>query len=226
VPCSHHGPLGDSARTKNAQDATPVAAAITPLNERLELADLRARDNVVQVSYSGRTTRLLLHDNRTGNLGYVAHVIRTYLKFVLGAWSCWRAAQSRESFGRSTPSESAPDASTATMQRIVPPTSDARSGVAPSCCAGVMASACTQGKRREHGKPRGVLRDEQSKAGDGQADRPGWRRARRLASSAVQSRGPKLAYLSYAHASELFERIRWQPGPTASLAVVSCSPID
>src|SRR5664279_2859380 len=34
-------------------------------------------------------------------------------------------------------------------------------GRAASYCAGVVATACTQGKRTQHGKPLGVLRDEQ-----------------------------------------------------------------
>lgn len=36
-----------------------------------------------------------------------------------------------------------------------------------------MATACTQGKRAQHGKPLGVVRDDQPDAGDGQAGRPG-----------------------------------------------------
>jgi hypothetical protein len=34
----------------------------------------------------------------------------------------------------------------------------------PICCTGVMAAACTQGKRTHHGKPYHVLRDEQPDA--------------------------------------------------------------
>ena len=34
----------------------------------------------------------------------------------------------------------------------------------PICCTGVVAAACTQGKRTQHGKPRGVLSDEQPDA--------------------------------------------------------------
>ena len=40
-------------------------------------------------------------------------------------------------------------------------------------CAGVVATACTQGKRAQHGKPRGVVSDGQPDAGDGQAGRRG-----------------------------------------------------
>ena len=36
-----------------------------------------------------------------------------------------------------------------------------------------MATACTQGKRTQHGKPRGVVRDDQPEAREGQAGRPG-----------------------------------------------------
>ena len=46
-------------------------------------------------------------------------------------------------------------------------------GSAASGCAGVVATACTQGKRAQHGKPRGVVRDDQPDAGDGQAGRGG-----------------------------------------------------
>jgi len=45
--------------------------------------------------------------------------------------------------------------------------------VPPVGCAGVVARACTQGKRTQHGKPRGVVRDDQPDAGDGQAGRRG-----------------------------------------------------
>src|ERR1700680_1456445 len=44
---------------------------------------------------------------------------------------------------------------------------------APSRCAGVVATACTQGKRTQHGKPQGVVRDDQPNAREGQAGRPG-----------------------------------------------------
>src|ERR1700692_4446262 len=40
-------------------------------------------------------------------------------------------------------------------------------------CAGVVAAACTQGKRTKHGKPQGVVRDDQPEAREGQAGRPG-----------------------------------------------------
>src|SRR5882672_8823500 len=43
----------------------------------------------------------------------------------------------------------------------------------PSCCAGVVATARTQGKRTQHGKPLGVVGDDRPDAGDGQAGRPG-----------------------------------------------------
>ena len=36
-------------------------------------------------------------------------------------------------------------------------------------CTGVVAAACTQGKRRQHGKPHGVARDGQPEAREGQA---------------------------------------------------------
>ncbi len=44
---------------------------------------------------------------------------------------------------------------------------------APSRCAGVVATACTQGKRMQHGKPRGGVSDDQPDAREGQAGRPG-----------------------------------------------------
>src|SRR2546429_9892438 len=47
-----------------------------------------------------------------------------------------------------------------------------RSG-APNRCAGVLATACTQGKRTQHGKPQGVVSDDQPDAREGQAGRPG-----------------------------------------------------
>jgi hypothetical protein len=43
----------------------------------------------------------------------------------------------------------------------------------PSCCVGVMATACTQGKRAQHGKPLGVVQDNQPDAREGQAGRLG-----------------------------------------------------
>src|SRR5881409_2422228 len=49
---------------------------------------------------------------------------------------------------------------------------DERCGTA-SGWAGVVATACTQGKRRQHGKPQGVVGDDQPDAGDGQAGRSG-----------------------------------------------------
>ena len=41
----------------------------------------------------------------------------------------------------------------------------------PICCTGVVAAACTQGKRTQHGKPRRVIRDDQPDAREGQAGR-------------------------------------------------------
>jgi hypothetical protein len=43
----------------------------------------------------------------------------------------------------------------------------------PSRCAGVVATACTQGKRTQHGKPHGVVSDDQLEAREGQAGRLG-----------------------------------------------------
>src|SRR6516164_5762947 len=43
----------------------------------------------------------------------------------------------------------------------------------PSRCAGVVATACTQGKRTQHGKPYGVVSDDQLEAREGQAGRLG-----------------------------------------------------
>ena len=45
--------------------------------------------------------------------------------------------------------------------------------MAPRRCAGVVATACTQGKRTQHGKPQGVVRDDQPEAREGQAGRVG-----------------------------------------------------
>ena len=42
-----------------------------------------------------------------------------------------------------------------------------------SRCAGVVATACTQGRRTQHGKPRGVVSDDQPDAREGQVGRPG-----------------------------------------------------
>src|ERR1700741_1867675 len=44
---------------------------------------------------------------------------------------------------------------------------------APRRCAGVVATACTQGKRTQHGRPHGVVRDDQPDAREGQAGRCG-----------------------------------------------------
>ena len=38
---------------------------------------------------------------------------------------------------------------------------------------GVVAAACTQGKRTQHGKPQDVVRDDQPEAREGQAGHPG-----------------------------------------------------
>jgi hypothetical protein len=43
----------------------------------------------------------------------------------------------------------------------------------PSRCAGVVATACTQGKRTQHGKPQSVVSDDQPEAREGQAGRLG-----------------------------------------------------
>jgi len=43
----------------------------------------------------------------------------------------------------------------------------------PICCTGVVAAACTQGKRAQHGKPQCVIRDDQPDAREGQAGRTG-----------------------------------------------------
>src|SRR3954465_467702 len=43
----------------------------------------------------------------------------------------------------------------------------------PSRCTGVLAAACTQGKRTQHGKPHCVIRDDQPDAREGQAGRIG-----------------------------------------------------
>src|ERR1700746_1344354 len=43
----------------------------------------------------------------------------------------------------------------------------------PSRCAGVVATACTQGKRTQHGRPQGAVRDDRPDAREGQAGRRG-----------------------------------------------------
>ena len=43
----------------------------------------------------------------------------------------------------------------------------------PAAAPGYLATACTQGKRTQHGKPQGVLRDEQPIAREGRVGRPG-----------------------------------------------------
>src|SRR5712675_2271772 len=43
----------------------------------------------------------------------------------------------------------------------------------PRCYTGVLAAACTQGKRTKHGKPQGVVSDDQPNAREGQVGRLG-----------------------------------------------------
>src|SRR5215472_4069734 len=43
----------------------------------------------------------------------------------------------------------------------------------PSRCAGVVATACTQGKRTQHGRPQSAVRDDPPDTREGQAGRPG-----------------------------------------------------
>src|SRR5450631_1276240 len=43
----------------------------------------------------------------------------------------------------------------------------------PSSYTGVLAAACTQGKRTQHGKPQSVVSDDQPNAREGQVGRPG-----------------------------------------------------
>src|SRR5450756_1845242 len=43
----------------------------------------------------------------------------------------------------------------------------------PRCYTGVLAAACTQGKRTQHGKPQGVVSDDQPDAREGQVGRLG-----------------------------------------------------
>jgi hypothetical protein len=50
---------------------------------------------------------------------------------------------------------------------------ESRAKSTTSCCAGVVATACTQGKRTQHGKPHGVVSDDQPEAREGQAGRLG-----------------------------------------------------
>jgi hypothetical protein len=50
---------------------------------------------------------------------------------------------------------------------------DGRAKNMSSRCTGVVAAACTQGKRTKHGKPQGVIKDDQPDAREGQAGRPG-----------------------------------------------------
>jgi hypothetical protein len=42
-----------------------------------------------------------------------------------------------------------------------------RAKTTPIRCAGVVATACAQGKRTQHGKPEGVVRDDQLDAREG-----------------------------------------------------------
>ena len=46
-----------------------------------------------------------------------------------------------------------------------------RAKTTPIRRAGVVAAACTQGKRTQHGKPQGVVRDDQLDAREGQVRR-------------------------------------------------------
>jgi hypothetical protein len=46
-----------------------------------------------------------------------------------------------------------------------------RARQAPISCAGVLATACTPGRRWQHGKPHGVVWDDQPDAREGQAGR-------------------------------------------------------
>jgi hypothetical protein len=48
-----------------------------------------------------------------------------------------------------------------------------RADEAPSRCAGVLATACTQGKRTQHGKPHDVVSDDQPDAREGRFGRRG-----------------------------------------------------
>src|SRR5271165_1527167 len=48
-----------------------------------------------------------------------------------------------------------------------------RAKTTPNCCTGVLAVARTQGKRTQHGKPHGVVRDDQPDAREGWAGRRG-----------------------------------------------------
>src|ERR1700722_10896523 len=50
---------------------------------------------------------------------------------------------------------------------------DAREKTTSRRCTGVVAAACTQGKRTQHGKPHGVVRDDQPDAREGQVGRRG-----------------------------------------------------
>jgi hypothetical protein len=50
---------------------------------------------------------------------------------------------------------------------------ESRARSTTSRCAGVVATACTQGKRTQHGKPHGVVSDDQPEAREGQAGRLG-----------------------------------------------------
>ena len=48
-----------------------------------------------------------------------------------------------------------------------------RAKITPGCCTGVLAAACPQGKRTQHGKPHGVVSDDQPDAREGQVGRLG-----------------------------------------------------
>src|SRR5229473_3299375 len=49
----------------------------------------------------------------------------------------------------------------------------ARAKITPRCYTGVLAAACTQGKRTQHGKPHGEVSDDQPDAREGQVGRRG-----------------------------------------------------
>jgi hypothetical protein len=49
----------------------------------------------------------------------------------------------------------------------------ARATSRPVRCTGVVAAACTQGRRTQHGKPQSVIGDDQPEAREGEAGRAG-----------------------------------------------------
>src|SRR5438270_399660 len=58
-------------------------------------------------------------------------------------------------------------------ERLRVSTKPGQSQSTPSRCTGVVAAACTQGKRTQHGKPQCVIRDDQPDAREGQTGRTG-----------------------------------------------------